>query len=72
MSQGSGAAVSSGVGRRCSSDPELAVAVASSCSSDWTPGLGISVCLRCSPKKKKRKKKKRRRTHEYWKQGFLG
>ena len=30
---------------------------AGSCSSDLTPGLGTSICLRCSPKKKKKKKK---------------
>ena len=34
----------------------VAVAVASSCSSNWTPSLGTSICLRCSPKKRKKKK----------------
>jgi len=33
------------------------VAVASRCSSDWTPGLRTSVCHGCSPKKKKKRKK---------------
>ena len=28
-------------------------------SSDWTPGLGTSVCHRCSPKKTKRQKKRK-------------
>ena len=36
----------------------VAVSVASSCSSDLTPSLRISVCLRCGPKKTKKKKKK--------------
>ena len=29
----------------------VAVAQASSCSSDWTPSLGTSICHRCRPKK---------------------
>ena len=29
------------------------VAEASSCSSDWTPSLETSICLRCGPKKTK-------------------
>ena len=33
----------------------VAVAVASSCSSDSTPGLGTSICCRCSPKIVKKK-----------------
>ena len=31
----------------------VAVAYASSCSSDLSPSLGTSICRRCSPKKKK-------------------
>ena len=30
------------------------VSVASSCSSDLTPGLGTSICCRCGPKKQKK------------------
>ena len=29
----------------------VAVAQASSCSSEWTPGLGTSICHGCSPEK---------------------
>ena len=36
----------------------VAVAVAGSCSSDSTPSLGTSMCLRGGPKKKKKKKEK--------------
>ena len=32
----------------------MAVAMASTCSSDWTPSLGTSVCCRFGPKKKKK------------------
>ena len=32
----------------------VAVAVVGSCSSDSTPSLGTSTCLRCSPEKQKR------------------
>jgi len=39
----------------------VAVAVAGSCSSNSTPGLGISTCLRCGLKKTKKKKKKKRK-----------
>ena len=35
----------------------VAVAQASSCSSDWTPSLGASICRRCSPKRRPKKKK---------------
>jgi len=35
----------------------VAVAQAGSCSSDWTPSLGPSICRRCGPKKKQKKKK---------------
>ena len=30
----------------------VAVVPAGSCSSDWTPSLGTSICRRCDPKKK--------------------
>ena len=33
----------------------VAVAVVSSCGSNSTPSLGISICCRCGPKKKKKK-----------------
>ena len=36
----------------------VAVAVAGSCSSDWTPSLGTSICHRHGPKKKKKERKK--------------
>ena len=39
----------------------VAVAVASSCSSNSTPNLGTSICHGCSPKKPKQKKKKKKR-----------
>ena len=35
----------------------VAVVSASSCSSNWTPSLGSSICHRCSPKKQKQKQK---------------
>ena len=56
MGEGSGIAVSYSIGRRCSSDLALAVAVvwASSYSSDLAPGLGTSICYGCSPKKTKK------------------
>ena len=38
----------------------VAVVKASSCSSNWTPSLGTSICLQCSPKKTKDKEKGRR------------
>ena len=31
----------------------MAVAVAGSCSSNWTPSRGTSICYRCVPKKTK-------------------
>ena len=37
----------------------VAVVQASGCSSDSTPGLGTSICLRCGPKNQKQKKKKK-------------
>ena len=33
----------------------VAVAVAGSCGSNWTPSLGTSICCRCGPKKRKKK-----------------
>ena len=39
----------------------VAVAWASSCSSNWTPSLGTYICLRCSPKKTGKKKRKERK-----------
>ena len=57
------------------SDVAGAVAQASSCSSNLTPGLGTSLCHRCGPgmkekreggkrSKKKKKKKKKKSGHE--------
>ena len=40
-------------------DVAVPVAQASSCSSDSTPSLGISICRGCSPKKTKNKNKKK-------------
>ena len=54
--------MSCSVGCRPSSD--LAVALASSCSSDWTPSLGTSICCRCSLKDKTKKTKKK--TSQTW------
>ena len=39
---------------RLGSGVAVAVAVASSCSSNLTPGLGTYMCRRCSPKKTKK------------------
>ena len=36
--------------------PRVAVAVAGSCSSDWTPSLGIFICLRCGQRERERKR----------------
>ena len=36
----------------------VAMAQAGSYRSDWTPGLGTSICHRCGPKKNKKEKKK--------------
>ena len=33
----------------------MAVAVVGSCSSDWIPSQGTSICFGCGPKKKKKK-----------------
>ena len=41
----------------------VAVAKASSYSSDWTLSLGTSICRGCGPKKQKKQKKKKRRTN---------
>ena len=51
----SGIALSGGIGRRSSSYPVYAGTVvhAGSYGSNMTPGLGISICLRYSPKKTK-------------------
>ena len=37
----------------------VAVVLAGSCSSNWTPSLGTSICQRCSPKKTKKRKEKK-------------
>ena len=56
----------------CSLDMQLGFGVAvavvytSSCSSDWTPSLGTSICFRCGPKKRKIKKLK---TNKMWPDG---
>ena len=50
--------MSCNVGRRCGSDPALLWLWCSSYSSDLTPSLGTSICLRCSPKKTKKKSPK--------------
>ena len=42
--------------------------VGHSCCSDSIPGLGISICCRCSQKKKKKKKKKRKEEKKEWEQ----
>ena len=42
----------------------VAVAVAGGYSSNWTPSLGISMCLGKQPWKKEKKKKKCDPTHE--------
>ena len=39
----------------------VAVEQASSCSSNLTPSLGISICHRCSPKKRKKERKKKKK-----------
>ena len=39
------------------SDVAVAVVYAGSCSSNWTPSLGTSVCRKCGPKKHEKKKK---------------
>ena len=35
----------------------VAVFVAGSCSSDWTPSLGTSICCRCGREKKRKERK---------------
>ena len=59
MDQGSGVAMSYGVGCRLGLDPALPWLWrrAGGHSSDSAPGLGTSICLRCGPKKTKKKKK---------------
>ena len=44
----------------------VAVAVASSYSSDLTPSMGTSICRRCSPKKAKKKKREREHFLSYF------
>ena len=46
------------------SDVAVAVVEAHSYSSNWTPSLGTSTCLGCSPKKQKKKKKKKKNKKE--------
>ena len=43
----------------------VAVAVACSYSSDWTPILGTSICCTCGPKKTKKKKKKKKKKLQF-------
>ena len=47
----------------------VAVAQAHSCSSDWTPSLGTSICRRFGSKKKKKKKASHTSCQNY-KRGF--
>ena len=49
----------------------VAVAQAGSCSSDLTPRLGTSICLRCSPKRQTNKQTKRQ-TNKNWQHHVLG
>ena len=42
---------------RLGSRVAVAMVQAGSCSSNSTPSLGTSMCLKCSPKKEKKKKK---------------
>ena len=55
--------LSCAVGRRrwLGSCTAMAVAQAGSCSSNWTPGLGTSICHRFGPKKTERSKKKKKK-----------
>ena len=50
--------MSCGVDSRCSSDPVLLWLWyrPAGCSSDWTPSLGTSTFLGCSPKNQKKKR----------------
>ena len=66
VGQGSGLAMSCGVGHRRSSNPALLWlwAQAGSYSSDQTPSLGTYICRGSSPRKGKKKKKKRPQTQE--------
>ena len=45
----------------------VAVVQAGSCSSDWTPCLGTSICLQCGPKKEENKTKqnKTKKLYQY-------
>ena len=49
---------------RLGSHVAVAVVEACSCSSDLTPSLGTSICLRFSLKKTKKKKRKERKNEE--------
>ena len=69
MGEGSGVAVSCGVGGRRGLGSHVAVALAQAggYGSDWTPSLGTSMCRRSGPrngKKTKKKKKKLKKTSE--------
>ena len=46
---------------RLRSGVAVAVVQASSCSLDWTPSLGSSICRGCGPKRTKDKKKKEKK-----------
>ena len=60
--------MSCGVGHRkqLGSCVAMAVAWASSCSSNLTPSLGTSICHRCSPKKQTNKQTKSQNTRAGW------
>ena len=42
---------------------DVAVAVTGNYSSNWTPSLETSACLRCDPKKQKKERKKEKATY---------
>ena len=44
----------------------IAVAVAGSSSSNWTPSLGTSICFGQAPKKKKKKEKRKKKRLSLW------
>ena len=48
---------------------QVAVAVASNYSSDWTPSLGTSIRLGCGPKKTKQKTKNKKQNHPWIQHG---
>ena len=39
--------------------------IGSSCSSNWTPSLAMSICCRCAVKRKKKRKKERKKKEIY-------